>query len=73
MSEFGLGNWLYGRGPYKKGVPRRFGDHKFGFVHAHKGGFPVLRGEASWRTINGIYGNAFGGFVIIEFRRHWRK
>lgn len=57
------------RGRYPNGMRRFFGDRKFGFTHSLPGGVPVLRGQSSWRTINGVFGNVFGGFFILEFRR----
>lgn len=50
-------------------VPRFLGDHRVGFMHAHKDGSPVLKTESSWRTINGIYGNILGGYFTFQFRR----
>lgn len=57
------------RGRTERGLPRIFGGSRFGFMHAHPGGSPVLREDSSWRTINGFYGNMFGGFFTLEFRR----
>lgn len=57
------------RGKTPRGLPRILGDKRVGFMHAHKGGVPVLKGEATWRTINGVYINAFGGWLTLVFRR----
>lgn len=68
-----VGAWLYAkwRAPATR-VPPHVGDKRAGFMHAHDGGVPVLRGESSWRTINGFYVNVRGwGFVAVTFRRHW--
>lgn len=40
-----------------------------GLMHSHKGGVPVLKTEASWRTINGVYANTRWGYVSFLFRR----
>lgn len=41
-----------------------------GFLHAEKDGGPVRRGEASWRTVSGVYLNTRrAGFIFFEFRR----
>jgi hypothetical protein len=61
----------YWRGRTPSGLPRLFGNHRVGFLHAAKGGAPVLRGEASWRTVSGVYGNVFGGFFTLQWRRHF--
>lgn len=62
--------WFTWKGRTERGLPRYFGSSRFGLMHAHKGGAPVLRGEASWRTVNGFYGNVFGGYFTLVFRRH---
>jgi hypothetical protein len=42
-----------------------------GFLHASKGHTCVLRGEASFRTINGVFINTDRtGMVCIQFRRY---
>lgn len=47
-----------------------------GFTHAHKNGGGVLKGDSSWRTVNGVFLNTRKhGFVHWEFRRvsgFWR-
>lgn len=53
---------------------RRFNHNRIkrmaGFTHAQKKGGGVLRGDASWRTVNGIFLNTRRhGFVHWEFRR----
>lgn len=69
-SQVQIGRWFYARGRTPKGLPRRIGDKRVvGFMHACKDGRSVLRGEASWRTISGVYVNAFGGFATVQFRR----
>lgn len=45
------------------------GDKRVGFMHAHKGGAPVLKTEASWRTVNGVYVNTKWGWLRVLFRR----
>jgi len=53
------------------GYPRRMGDGGLlGLMHAHKDGSPVLIGDSSWRTVNGIYMNTPWGHGWILFRRH---
>jgi hypothetical protein len=43
----------------------------FGFTHAMPDGRPVLKGHASWRTVNGVWLNTEKwGWIIVEFRRH---
>jgi hypothetical protein len=68
-----LGEWFYARNRVPGCLAAPFlGDRRVGFMHAHKGGAPVLREEASWRTINGIYVNHPWGFFTLCFRRHWK-
>lgn len=50
-------------------MPSFIGDKRVGFMHAHKGGAPVLRTESSWRTINGVYLNTRWGWLRVLFRR----
>lgn len=53
-----------------KGVARFVGDgRRAGFMHAHRGGVPVLKTESSWRTINGVYFNTRWGYGAFLFRR----
>jgi hypothetical protein len=59
------------RGRTPRGLPRHFGTRPIGFLHAEKGGAPVLIGEASWRTVCGVYGNVHGGFFTVQWSRHW--
>lgn len=43
---------------------------RLGLLHARPGGGPVLKGESSWRTVNGAYFNTKKyGFIYFEFRR----
>lgn len=44
----------------------RYGLH---WAHAAPGGGPVLRNEASWRTISGLLVNTPRGAVWLFFRR----
>ncbi len=67
-----IGRWFYARGRAPGGARRILGDSRAGFLHSNKGGKAVLRGESSWRTVSGLYINAFGGFVTIQFRRFVR-
>lgn len=42
----------------------------FGFLHATKGKHCVLKGQTSWRTVNGIFINTSRtGMVCFQFRR----
>jgi hypothetical protein len=59
------------RGRIERGRPRFLGTRRVGFMHAHKDGSPVLIEGSGWRTINGIYGNFFGGYFTFVFRRFW--
>jgi hypothetical protein len=66
--------WLYlkWRAPGTRVAPF-VGESRVGFMHAHPGGAPVLRGEASWRTICGFFVNVRGwGFITVQVRRHWQ-
>lgn len=57
-------------GKRARGIPRMVGDgRRIGFMHAHKGGVPVLKTESSWRTVNGVYLNTKWGWVCVLFRR----
>lgn len=67
-----IGRWFYARPKASNGARRWFGTGRIGFMHAHKGGAPVLIGESSWRTISGFYVNAFGGFFTVTLRRWFR-
>lgn len=44
-------------------------------LHATKDGSPVLRGETSWRTINGVAFVLRRSTLLVEFRRRsqWRR
>ena len=68
LSDVKLLEWTW-RGKTSKGLSRLFGNRKFGFLHAEKGGAAMLLGESSWRTICGMYGNVFGGFFTVQWRR----
>jgi hypothetical protein len=41
-----------------------------GVTYAEKNGGLVLRGETSWRKINGLWINTRWGCVWMSFRRH---
>lgn len=71
-NAFRIGEVFYWRGRTPGGRPRIFGDHRVGFLHAHKDGAPVLRGHATLWTVCGFYANVFGGFFTVQFRRFWR-
>jgi hypothetical protein len=63
---FGRGKWW----EWESARPRSiYGP--FTVFHAQQGGAPVLRGESSWRTVNGLMVQhpRLGRFVFI-FRRH---
>lgn len=45
---------------------------RFEWLHAHKGGGPVLRGESSWRTVCGAVIQGTTWHLIVQFRRFWR-
>jgi len=52
--------------------PYFLGDGRLvGWYYAEKGGAPVLKGESSWRKINGFFFNIrkFHLFVGVTFRR----
>lgn len=51
---------VYARHPY--------GD-RVGFLHALPGGVPVLKGESSWRTVNGFYFKLKMRSVYVQWRR----
>lgn len=60
-------HWVFKR---SRGLPRFVGDgRRVGFMHALKGGAPVLKTEASWRTINGVFINTRWGYISFCFRR----
>lgn len=40
-----------------------------GLSHGRRGGGPVLRTEASWRTVNGLWINTPRGACWLLFRR----
>jgi hypothetical protein len=45
--------------------------HKIGFLYSNKNGGPVLKGESSWRNVNGLYLNTKRtGMICIEVRNH---
>lgn len=62
--------WFKSRPP--GAVPGFIGDRRMGFMHAHKGGAPVLRTESSWCTINGFYVNTKWGWLRVLFRRRMK-
>lgn len=59
--------WRFKRGTTLVGDGRRAG-----FMHAHKGGAPVLKTESSWRTINGLFVNTRWGYAYVLFRRRMK-
>lgn len=65
--------WFYCKWRRRGAIVAPFvGDGPVGFMHAHKGGAPVLRGDASWRTVSGFYVNVRRvGFFTVSLRRHW--
>lgn len=66
------GKWLYAKNRQPGNIaPPFLGDSRVGFMHAHKGGVPVLRGDSTWRTVNGFVVNHPWGFFTITFRRFW--
>lgn len=40
-----------------------------GFSHAERGGRLCLRGQTSWRTVNGVWINTNWGCLWLLFRR----
>jgi hypothetical protein len=45
---------------------------RFEWIHARRGGGPVLRGESSWRTVCGFLIQGTTWHLIVQFRRFWR-
>lgn len=45
-----------------------------GFYYSEKDGSPVLKGESSWKKINGVFFNirSLRVFFSITFRRFWK-